>query len=105
LIQSSEPFLKGVSLHNPALCEKGSPMFTQVVLETDRHVKNGGKVYGEVLGPLRGGSNARTVWNPKGDQKADGPERRMWCRVKMGFRSPNLEHAKLTHADDSREAD
>jgi len=51
--RQSEPLPKGLSLHNPVSCERGSPMLTQVAPERGRR-ESGGKVYGEVLGSLRG---------------------------------------------------
>ena len=69
LMQLHEPFLKGVSLHHPTLCEQGSSIHNQVASHAERgHRTVGGKVYGEVLGPSRDGSNDRTEGNPKGNR-------------------------------------
>jgi hypothetical protein len=81
-----EPFLKGVSLHNPTLLRARLNHIHPSAPERGCRV-SGSKVYGEVLGPLRDGSNDRTGGDSKGNRKAVGPERRMWCRVKWDSQS------------------
>jgi hypothetical protein len=85
--RSREPFLKGVSLHNPVSCERESSMLTQGTPERGRQPK-AVRCTVRLWVRRKANKNCRTGGNSKGNRKAAGTECRIWSRSATGFAVP-----------------